>query len=134
MKQLTKTCNKCKKELDATTDNFHKSSNCKYGLATLCKECRNANTRRREYNLKCEVISHYGGKCECCEESNITFLTIDHRNGGGCEHRREIGYKIYHWLKKQNFPSGYRVLCCNCNQANWILGYCPHKLEVETLV
>jgi hypothetical protein len=82
--------------------------------------------------IKKEVIEHYGGvKCVCCGENHIEFLCIDHINGGGNEHRRRIkcggGVSFCWWLKKNNFPEGYRVLCFNCNQALAIFGYCPHK-------
>jgi hypothetical protein len=50
-------------------------------------------------------------------------LSIDHINGNGAEHRRELkrttggstgGHDFYRWLKNNNFPDGYQVLCMNC--------------------
>jgi hypothetical protein len=91
--------------------------------------------------LREEVLTHYGGnppKCQCkgCNESNILFLTIDHVKNDGAEHRKQIkysgGWRFYFWLKKNNFPEGYRVLCYNCNcgkQRND--GICPHIKESE---
>ena len=66
---------------------------------------------------KLEVIEAYGGKCVLCGETHWEFLTIDHINGGGSEHRRNIGATtIYIWLKKQGYPQKeYRLLCANCN-------------------
>lgn len=32
------------------------------------------------YNLKHQVYKAYGGKCSCCDESEILFLQIDHVN------------------------------------------------------
>lgn len=84
--------------------------------------------------LKREVFNRYGGcRCECCGESHDAFLTIDHIHGNGTRHRNENtggkgGESFYRWLKKEGFPDGYRVLCFNCNYANWKLGTCPHKL------
>ncbi len=86
---------------------------------------------KREFRRK--VIAHYGGKCACCGESNIEFLAIDHEAGGGEKHRKALGMRggaaFYTWLKSQGFPSGYRVLCFNCNQSIGAYGYCPHEIS-----
>lgn len=75
-------------------------------------------------------------KCACCSESELVFLCIDHRNGGGTKHRKIVkpGQRLYYWLRDQIQQYGiravrkeFRVLCYNCNAAHWILGYCPHK-------
>jgi len=81
------------------------------------------------------VLKHYGGdppKCECCGESRIEFLTIDHIRGGGtAEHKRlgRYGTTYYKWLIDNNFPEGLRVLCYNCNCSRGNYGYCPHERE-----
>ena len=91
--------------------------------------------KRYHQKLKVEVILHYGGRCACpgCGESRIEFLTIDHINNDGAEHRRFIGKKsgssTYRWLKKSQFPDGFQVLCFNCNFAKWAYGVCPHQQE-----
>lgn len=79
--------------------------------------------------LKTAAMAAYGGKCACCGETEIGFLTIDHVNGGGAKHRREIKNHIYGWLKKHNYPPGFRVLCWNCNCAIGALGVCPHRRD-----
>lgn len=70
-------------------------------------------------------------KCQCCGETTIQFLAIDHINGGGNRHRREVvggsGAYVYSWLKKNNYPDGFQVLCNNCNQAKSNYGKCPHE-------
>src|SRR5205085_660636 len=83
----------------------------------------------RARKLKVEVLSKYGDVCECCAESIIEFLTIDHIGGNGGQHRREVGYgtTFYKWLRDNNYPSGYRILCMNCNFSYGLKGYCPHK-------
>lgn len=78
--------------------------------------------------LKSNCVNAYGGKCECCGETELIFLAIDHINGGGSKHRKEVGAgeQFYRWLRNQKYPKGYRVLCHNCNWAShW--GICPHK-------
>jgi hypothetical protein len=85
--------------------------------------------------LKREVLSHYGGaRCVCCGEAGLAFLTVDHVRGNGAEHRRELGvtgFKFYRWLKKQDFPPGYQVLCMGCNWAKRRQQCCPHQLLRE---
>ncbi len=76
-----------------------------------------------------EVFVAYGGaKCSCCGETEFHFLCIDHVNGGGNKHRKEVpgGVGMISWLRKNNYPKGFRVLCHNCNQAIAVLGRCPH--------
>jgi len=75
-----------------------------------------------------EALTHYGGKCNCCGETRHEFLAIDHINGGGCKHHKSInGMAIGIWLRKNNYPEGFRILCHNCNMALGFFGYCPHK-------
>ena len=93
--------------------------------------------RERTHNLKIETISVYSNgsmKCECCGESELEFLTIDHINNDGGNHRRSIGMNriagvnFYAWLKRNGFPLEYQVLCWNCNCGKIRNGgICPHK-------
>jgi hypothetical protein len=80
------------------------------------------------------VMDHYGKICKCCGEDNIAFLNIDHIDGNGNTHRKEIGKSsgigFYTWLKKNNFPEGFQTLCFNCNIARYKNGgICPHQQE-----
>jgi hypothetical protein len=94
-------------------------------------ETRREYTRRYQANQRSAVFAFYGGehpRCECCGESHLEFLTIDHVNGDGSKHRKQIGEgALYNWLIKNNFPNGFRVLCMNCNFSLGIRGYCPHN-------
>ena len=84
-----------------------------------------------------DVFRAYGGKnpkCACCEESEMKFLAIDHINGGGNKDRREnkkqgLGGSFYLWLKRNNYPKGFQVLCHNCNMAKGFYGKCPHEVK-----
>lgn len=73
------------------------------------------------------VIIGYGGKCSCCGETEIKFLSIDHIDGGGKEHRKETSGHVYEDLLKRRFPKGYQILCHNCNLAKGFYGRCPHQ-------
>jgi hypothetical protein len=80
--------------------------------------------------LRQEVFEAYGGfKCVCCGESLEILLTIDHINNDGNYHRRTIGRtSVLRWLKDNNYPEGYQVLCFNCNMGKHLnKGICPHQ-------
>lgn len=148
--QATKVCVACKRDLPLS--DFWRRKLARDGLQHACKKCNLAaqekyRTAHREAGeptysqrnyrrLRLEVMSHYmppgsvKPSCACCGESIFEFLSLDHINGGGMKHRKEIakvGSVFYRWIKNHGFPPGYRILCHNCNQAigNW--GYCPHS-------
>ena len=73
------------------------------------------------------AIKKYGGKCACCGETEVKFLSFDHINGGGNKHRKLIGGKVVRWLKRNNYPKDIQILCHNCNLAKGFYGECPHK-------
>lgn len=75
-------------------------------------------------------------ECACCKENIFEFLTINHINGGGVQHRKSLGLygaNLYYWLKNNNYPAGYNVLCFNCNCADGFCGQCPHKTIKDNL-
>lgn len=91
------------------------------------REIATASLRRRAARIRELVFDAYGRKCACCGEKEQAFLCIDHVNGGGNAHRREIGRGgLYPWLVKNKFPKGFQTLCHNCNFAK-AHGGCPHK-------
>ncbi len=71
--------------------------------------------------IRYEVLSHYSkGEpiCNCCNITDLDVLCIDHILGGGKKHRKETnlwGAKLCWYLKRNNFPKGFQVLCANCN-------------------
>lgn len=92
-------------------------------------------TRLHKFRLKEQLVKAYGGKCVCCGETAIEFLTIDHINGKGAEHRRQLGSNtasgsnFYRWLRNNGFPKdNFQLLCYNCNCSKGMNGYCPHKI------
>lgn len=86
---------------------------------------------RQRQTLKLAAFCAYGGPaCKCCGEKRMEFLSIDHINGGGRQHCKEIGTtSLYHWLSKNGYPPGFQVLCLNCNFAKGHYGICPHEVE-----
>jgi len=72
--------------------------------------------RQYRYKTKCIVLSYYGrGCCKCvkCGFDDIRALSIDHINGGGCQHRLKVKSN-YSWFIVNHFPKGYQTLCMNC--------------------
>lgn len=91
---------------------------------------RNNIRKQQRIERKKETLAHYGGVCSCCKENRYEFLCIDHINGGGNIHRKKIGdggTSFYGWLKKNDYPVGFQVLCHNCNMSKGSYGYCPHQ-------
>lgn len=107
-------CRACRREARSWLTDEHKA--------------RKAARRRR---LKAAAVEAYGGECVCCGETAVAFLTIDHVDGGGAVHRRELsGGEIYPWLARNGYPKdGFQLLCWNCNAAKHFEGTCPHQKE-----
>lgn len=98
-----------------------------------CQVCKIKQEEARRKN-KDLVFAQYGGyRCVCCGETEPMFLTIDHIDGGGNEHRRNSNRADIHpWLIKHNFPAGFQVLCYNCNCGRYRNGgVCPHQITSE---
>jgi len=92
-------------------------------IFTIQRREAQLRARRKQHDdgIRTEVLKHYGnGKLACiqCGESRLPCLTIDHIEGNGAKHRREIkrhgGAAFCTWLKQQGYPEGYRTLCMNC--------------------
>lgn len=88
----------------------------------------------RGQSLKLAALNAYGGPtCSCCGEGTVAFLTLDHVNNDGGQHRKitGAGTGFYNWLRKHAYPAdvGLRVLCFNCNQGRRVNGgVCPHQI------
>jgi hypothetical protein len=82
------------------------------------------------------AFKHYGGlRCICCGEDEFSFLSLDHVSGAGNIERAKLfgdryqgGHHIYRALRLQGYPSGYQVLCMNCQVGRRDNGgICPHQ-------
>uniref|UniRef100_A0A6M3JZH6 Putative HNH endonuclease n=1 Tax=viral metagenome TaxID=1070528 RepID=A0A6M3JZH6_9ZZZZ len=147
MNQTTKVCPQCKEEKDISEFTFSTGRehswcrpcrNSQKRAWALCNpdkvqaqhKCYYKNNRQyakqraQDYRVKLKytVLEHYSRgepKCAVCGEKDIIVLCIDHINGHGQEHRRQIGRTsgsaFYNWLIINGFPKGFQVLCFNCN-------------------
>lgn len=111
-----------------------------------CAECREALSQRNRHkppeqarrwdktfrlNLLAKTVEAYGGRCACCGEGYLPYLTIDHVNGGGLKHRDDLkahGTVFYQRLKMMGYPKdGLQVLCANCHMAKTRGVVCQHS-------
>lgn len=116
-------------------------ADCKECVKERSKEWRSSHPRKRKkialryyHKIRLEALLHYSNgslRCACCGERHIEFLTLDHIDGNGAGHRREIGSTrdMFGWLKRNGYPLGFQVLCFNCNCAKGSNSTCPHELE-----
>ena len=150
-----KICKRCKQQLAESEFPWLKSAK---RYATKCKPCFKAynSERAKQYHQKNrskrlatmkerhktnirKVLEHYGNQCSCCGEKEKIFLTVDHINNDGYRHRVNgsknstdtTHQNIYNFLVRNNFPTGFQILCYNCNAGKHRNnGVCPHKTMI----
>jgi hypothetical protein len=145
---LTKPCQRC--NADKPLEEFYRDRGKPDGRMNVCKACHKpgklaayranpdgpqlqrerywadpakprARRKRNHETLRQAVFDHYGWSCACCGSTEQP--SIDHVNGDGGRHRRELGGKsrsplpVYRWLIKNGFPEGFQTLCLPCNQS-----------------
>jgi hypothetical protein len=86
-------------------------------------------------NVKKEVMTHYSkGKiqCACCGFGNLLALTMDHIKGRkDVKHRVDYqGKLLYYWLRRNDYPKDFQVLCIMCNLAKHDNDKCPHQSDI----
>lgn len=122
-------------------NHFHRDGNKCGGYRGKCAECTNTQQRNdyhlpnskrraqmREYalRLKCQALELLGGTaCALCGEKATIFLTVDHADKNGYEHRKKIGCSgtgIHRWIIKATPKElkqwNLRVLCGSCQMAS----------------
>jgi len=94
---------------------------CKYRKKTGNKTDQ-AYYRKKRKELRFKIIKHYSkGKmcCAQCGEKKICVLHLDLIKGRGLQYRLKMGcdssISFFRWIVKNNFPSGFQILCVNCN-------------------
>lgn len=139
-----KTCSGCKQSLPLIDFSISKSH--VYGLQSRCRYCSadREKSRRDRYKsegtsssyshnmrYKIEVFSHYSQgdpKCACCNTKYLPHLTLDHINQDGAKRRKngepQGGAHLWKYVKDNNYPLDFRILCYNCNITFYKLGKC----------
>jgi len=121
----TKICASCgeERELDKFADN---------GAGYRKNVCQRCYGRRERAKLRLDIITAFGGKCQCCGENHPSFLTIDHIKNDGKSHRENLNeQQITRQIRREGYPRDkYQLLCMNCNHAKGHYGECPHKIGI----
>lgn len=126
MRQKNKICRDCANEysriyqetlLDAMKNN-----------PEWIQEQRERQAKYRDNVKKLCILYYSNGTMRCTNPDcrvlggmdDLRALSIDHPNGEGAKHRKEIkspGNAFYRWLIRNNFPPSFTCLCMNCQ---WI--------------
>jgi hypothetical protein len=94
-----------------------------------------ARIKRYRRRVRIKVLMHYGGRCSCCGESELAFLTVAHKLNNGNKDtrfkkakRRFGGLLMYLKIIRLGYPEDLTALCWNCNSGAYFnYGVCPHK-------
>lgn len=95
-----------------------------------CDRCR-TREKNSKNSVRNECLAAYGGRCSCCGEEHVEFLLLSCVVVPGAVEQQSVGgdevpKRMYARLKKDGYPSGFQVLCANCNLALGLYGHCPH--------
>ena len=130
------TCQKCKDRRNSIRKAAIESGICiicklhpsitKSGLCGNCRILETARTVGAVKTARLVAVLKYGGKCACCGEDDIKFLTIDHINNDGHLTKKKRSSALTA-LVKGPLREDIRVLCWNCNCGRYInSNICPH--------
>lgn len=125
-------------------------SSCRSKYRVLCRNCndeidltrpknlptsiRSEQKRIKRFKIRQQVMTLFGGSCECCEESGCFRLTIDHINNDGASFPAPRGgadlyKKILDNVVNQSL---FQLLCWNCNFSKYLgHGVCAHQRKYE---
>lgn len=131
-------CIGCGEVKPKTLEYFEKHRRGRDMLHPRCRECEAKRAKEKRDALRLRVFEYYSDGdvcCACCGESSMCFLSLDHVNNDGAEHRRKLtggksrggNLQVFYWILRNDFPPGFQVLCHNCNMAKGIYGECPHE-------
>jgi len=129
-------CNDCKKSYDKQYYSEHKEKikqrtrswqkqNLEKMRETQRRYYKNNREKIRKYirdrraKFRRMVLLHYSHemmKCAKCGFDDERALSIDHINGGGTQHRKQVksGGNFNEMLVREGYPEGYQILCMNC--------------------
>ena len=110
---------------------------------SLMSKYKNSFSRRTSFKIIIKVLTYYSKHdyiaCECCGETRLIRLSLDHENNDGGIERKELNVGptgtthlvIFRKIIKDGFPPGYQVQCMNCNHGRGRKNnpdhICPHK-------
>jgi predicted restriction endonuclease len=91
----------------------------KYRDTDAFKERNKTSSKKRRDQIRSEVLEAYGAKCAYCGyNSDPRALDLDHVNNDGNVERKSLrAFSLNEYVRRNNFPDTYQLLCRNCN---WI--------------
>ena len=95
---------------------------------------RNGRDIAQKLARRTAIINEYGHACAWCGEDEYIFLTLDHVNDDGADHRRELGAghnNILTYIEENNYPDSIQLLCWNCNATKQYHGEEKVKEAIE---
>ena len=123
-----KICPKCKTK--KINSHFSRDKRTLDGRHSWCKKCESEREKAHRLKNKELVLNHYGKICNCCGETELLFLSIDHVNNDGYKHTKSEQANVAKQVVKAGFPDTYQILCMNCNFGKARnKGICPHVGE-----
>ena len=122
----TKYCENCKETKELAKFQLNEDGSIRKHICKLCYG------RKYRAQLKLEMLETFGWKCQCCGEAHPYFLSLDHIDESGSEHRAKYESSNNNLViadaKREGWPKDkYQLLCMNCNTAKGYYGECPHK-------
>lgn len=95
-----------------------------------CHQCRERGRKKsaEQYKkIRIDVLNLYGGKCVCCDNDNLKYLQLDHKNNDGNIERANLpatlrGGRFFKYVLQQYKTSNKKrddlqILCANCHNA-----------------
>ena len=132
---IKKICPKCKIEKDIDGFCGDKYSKDKHqGICKVCDSKKGSDLRKLQRQIVIGFYTKGQFKCDICPENRLAVLDLDHKEGDGCQERKEkkTSQKIYSDIIKNKFPNKYRVLCRNCNWIEWCKRLEANKQGLKT--
>ena len=81
------------------------------------KHLKRSSALAREYarKLRQRVLLKYGSRCARCGFTDIRALQLDHINGYGNQHRKQMRQRRIYQMSLENNDKMFQLLCANCN-------------------
>ena len=128
----SKTCSVCRVEkllIQFPRRGGYRLPRCYVCLQRAKRQRRAAQHGSERQYWKKRAVARLGGRCQCCGESELSFLQFDHKNGDGMSHRASVHQQTAQWVALAEDPaSKIRLLCANCHWGVTLNdGVCPHQ-------
>lgn len=99
---MNKTCPKCKTQYPATKEFFHSDKSKKDGLASFCKKCKKANTKKHYEENKEKAIAYAKKYREENKEKTLAYAKKYYEKNKDRQNSRK---KKYYQENKEKFAS-----------------------------